>query len=340
MSFLLSIFALAITLITKRKVVYTSIAGRNFITIKNLFMYWVSKRLRKNIAVTMLLLSGVALPSGAQNNPQGITDRLYPMYIRAYNQRKSVESLPIADSLRTEAIKIGDHNAEVFAMSIPLLYEFYRPYNIRGFEKALKPMLDKAEEYGIYSLYYYAISMKVAYYTRSKHYIEASLFLDEQSRIAEKRGHKGGVLRLSRMLGVIQHFRGELSQAIGSYQKTIDGYKMTNRTSNISREYLSIAECYRIMCDFDRLIDTAEEALPYSISISDRNDVYMYLAYGYFMLGEDEKFAECYDYIQRHKPKLVNSYFIMKKAYLLAKRCMMVPTAWLSELLRRCATCR
>ncbi len=33
MSFLLSIFALAITLITKRKVVYTSIAGRNFITI-------------------------------------------------------------------------------------------------------------------------------------------------------------------------------------------------------------------------------------------------------------------------------------------------------------------
>lgn len=266
------------------------------------------------IASAVLAIAGMVCPACAQNNPQHIDDRFYPMYIRAYNLRKSPACLPIADSLRQASIACGDRRGEVYSLSIPFLYEFYRHDNLARLERTMKPFQAKALEYGFLSLYYYAISMKVAYYTREHKYIEALVYLKAQSELAEKQGHSEGVRQQYRMLGVIQHFRGELSPAISSYQDAIDCYKRTGTPRYISREYLSIADCYRMMCDYERLLKAADEAMPYCVTQGDRNNVYVYRCYAYFMLGNDKEYLDCCEYLDRHRQKLDNGYVIMNNA--------------------------
>ena len=277
-------------------------------------MFWLDRIYRRSVFVAVLALSGMARPACAQNNPQRISDRFYPMYVRAYNMRKSPASLAVADSLRKASIAAGDRRGEVFALSIPFLYEFYRPNNIARLEKAMKPFQQKAMDYGFTNLYYYAISMKVAYFTREHMYIEALLYLKAQSELAEKRGHGEKVWAQYRMLGVIQHFRGELSQAIGSYQDAIDSYKRNGTPRYISREYLSIADCYRMMCDYERLLKAADEAMPYCVTQGDRNNVYVYKCYGNFMLGRDQEFLDGCKYLDSHKQSIDNGYVFMNTA--------------------------
>lgn len=261
-----------------------------------------------------MLLGGMALTCNAQNNPQRINDTFYPMYVKAYNLRKSADCLPIADSLHTASVAAGDRQGEVYALSIPFLYEFYRHDNLTGVERAMKPFMEKAEAYGMSNLYYYAISMKVAYYTREHRYIEALMYLDKQNRLAKQKGHVEGQMSLCRMLGVIRHFRGELPQAIAAYTDAIESYKANHFTRYISREYLSIADCYRMMGDYEHLAEAAEEALPYCVIQADRCNVFTYECYGYFMLGRDAEFLDRYEYLTTHRQKLDNSYVIMNKA--------------------------
>ena len=292
----------------------------NFVQCKclliNVIMKMSTINTLRRCLLSMLLAGGMAVPSCAQNNPQLINDSFYPMYVKAYNLRKSAACLAIADSLHAAAVASGDRHGEVYALSIPFLYEFYRPKNLSGLERAMKPFQGKAKEYGYTGLYYYAISMKVAYLTREHRYIEAFVYLNRQRELAEKQGDVDGIVSQFRMLGVIQHFRGELSQAVSSYAEAIENYKKYNRPRYISREYLSIADCYRMMCDYERLLDAADKALPHCVLQSDRNNVYIYKAYAYFMLGRDGEFVGAFDYLDKNsrRAKLDNSYVIMNNA--------------------------
>lgn len=77
----------------------------------------------KRMLCTMLTIVGTAITVCAQNNPQRINDKLYPMYVKAYNMRMSAASLPIADSLCVASIASGDRYGEVYALSIHILYD-------------------------------------------------------------------------------------------------------------------------------------------------------------------------------------------------------------------------
>ena len=275
-----------------------------------------SSNIVKRILCTMLTIVGTAITVCAQNNPQRINDKLYPMYVKAYNMRMSAASLPIADSLCVASIASGDRYGEVYALSIHILYEFYQHNNLSRLERAISAFQKKTKEYGFKSLYYYSVSLKVAYLTRERRYIEAFLYLNQQSEQAEKQGDIDGILIKHRMLGVIQHFRGELSQAVSCYRDAIEGYKKYNRPRYISREYLSIADCYRMMCDYERMLATTDEAWVHCDRQSDRNDVYVYKAYACFMLGRDSDFLECCNYLAKNRSivKLNNSFIIMNNA--------------------------
>lgn len=70
----------------------------------------------KHIFVVLIFL-GMVCPVCAQNNPQKINDKLYPLYVKAYNMRKDAASLPLADSLRQASIAIGDRYGECFCVA-------------------------------------------------------------------------------------------------------------------------------------------------------------------------------------------------------------------------------
>lgn len=264
--------------------------------------------------VVMVLLCTMTISALAQNNPQKINDKLYPLYVKAYNMRKKPQGIAFADSLRRKAIAIGDRYGEINALTVNILHEFYKPQNLNAVDRTVKAVLDKTKQYGMQHYYYYAVSLKETYLIREQKYLEAFLYLQEQKNLATKHGHQEGIQTLYRMDGVLQQFRSELSQAINSYQKAINSYKDSNYRRFISREYLSISDCYRMMGDYDNLLKAAKKALEYCRSYADTNNIYIYECYGNFMLGHDKEFIEKYSYLQKNKTKLENSYIIMNNA--------------------------
>lgn len=268
----------------------------------------------KNIYV-MLIFLGMAFSVNAQNNPQNINDKLYPLYIKAYNMRKQAASQPLADSLRQAAIAIGDRYGECFALQVKFLYEYYKPNNFRRFDQSLQVYMDKVQFYEMDRFYFYAASMKIFYYIREKRYLEGFIYLQEQTNIAESRNNHHGICMLHRMTGVIQHSRGELPQAIASYKKAIDLYKKYGYTRNISREMLAIADCYRLECNYEGVISAAEEARNYCVTQADRNNVAIYESYGLFMLGRYAEFADRCQYLKNNKQPLDNGYNIINHAF-------------------------
>lgn len=179
----------------------------------------------KNIYV-MLIFLGMAFSVSAQNNPQKINDKLYPLYIKAYNMRKQAASQPLADSLRQAAIAIGDRYGECFALQVKFLYEYYKPNNFSRFDQSLQAYMDKVQSYGMDRFYFYAVSMKTFYYTREKCYLEGFLYLQEQTKIAESKNNHYRICMLHRMTGVMQHSRGELWQNKDHAPPTMAIYKL------------------------------------------------------------------------------------------------------------------
>ena len=180
-------------------------------------MNWVLLKTKwKNIYV-MLIFLGMAFSVSAQNNPQKINDKLYPLYIKAQ---------PLADSLRQAAIAIGDRYGECFALQVKFLYEYYKPNNFRHFDQSLQAYMDKVLSYGMDRFYFYAVSMKTFYYTREKRYLEGFLYLQEQTKIAESKNNHYRICMLHRMTGVMQHSRGELWQNKDHAPPTMAIYKL------------------------------------------------------------------------------------------------------------------
>lgn len=268
----------------------------------------------KHISVVLIFL-GMVCSVCAQNNPQKINDKLYPLYVKAYNMRKDAASLPLADSLYQTSIAIGDRYGECFALQVKFLHEYYKPNNFSRFDQSLQAYMDKVQSYGMNRFYYYAVSMKTFYYTREKRYLEGFLYLQEQIKIAKSRNNHYGICMLHRMTGVIQHSRGELPQAIASYKQTIDLYKKYGYTRNISREMLAIADCYRLECNYEGVVSAAEEARSYCVSQADRNNVAIYETYGFFMLGRYAEFADRCQYLKNNKLPLDNGYNIINHAF-------------------------
>lgn len=258
-----------------------------------------------------MLLCNVTTGSHAQNNPQKISDKLYPLYIEAFNNRKNDSCLPVIENLRKKSIAIGDRNGEVAALALRLYHEYEKSDNLPAIDKAMKPLMEKSKQYGLKLYYYNAISIKISYYARENKFIEALMYMNKENEIAEKSHDKEGLCMLMRMQGIVQQYRGELSQAIGCFENAIDYYKRNNYKRYISREYLSICDCYRLMCKYEDMTSTAKKALEYCLTQQDSCDAVTYLCYGQFMQNKDKEFIKGYNYLESHKGKLSNTFIIM-----------------------------
>ena len=80
------------------------------------------------------------------------------------------------------------HNrqAEVDALNVRFIYEFFQPNNIANVEKQMKPLLAKAEEYGMTNIYYQTMTNKALYHLREHRYLDAIAFIDKEIEHARK----------------------------------------------------------------------------------------------------------------------------------------------------------
>ena len=112
--------------------------------------------------------------------------KMRQLFVRAYNNRRNASCLPLADSLYQMAIAAHNRQAEVDALNVRFIYEFFQPNNIANVEKQMKPLLAKAEEYGMTNIYYQTITNKALYHLREHRYLDAIAFIDKEIEHARK----------------------------------------------------------------------------------------------------------------------------------------------------------
>ena len=138
------------------------------------------------IILALLLTSGMANCICAQTNDSIAKKKMRQLFVRAYNNRRNASCLPLADSLYQMAIAAHNRQAEVDALNVRFIYEFFQPNNIANVEKQMKPLLAKAEEYGMTNIYYQTITNKALYHLREHRYLDAIAFIDKEIEHARK----------------------------------------------------------------------------------------------------------------------------------------------------------
>ena len=138
------------------------------------------------IILVLLLTSGMANCICAQTNDSIAKKKMRQLFVRAYNNRRNASCLPLADSLYQMAIAAHNRQAEVDALNVRFIYEFFQPNNIANVEKQMKPLLAKAEEYGMTNIYYQTITNKALYHLREHRYLDAIAFIDKEIEHARK----------------------------------------------------------------------------------------------------------------------------------------------------------
>ena len=100
-------------------------------------------RRHTNILI-LLLLTGLCISAGAQNNPYKIDDSLYPIFQRAIKWRTQPQGLLIADTLYAEATQKKDKKAQCLALTIPVSF-YLSTNNYENWNKQ-QPELKKKQE--------------------------------------------------------------------------------------------------------------------------------------------------------------------------------------------------
>lgn len=251
----------------------------------------------------ILLWTGASCCAYSQHNPYLVNDSAYAIYVRAYKQRHTKEGLVVADSLRQWAVARGDHQAELMALSIPVIYYFRQSHQLDFYNSVLKEMATKAGAYGRENYYYFCVSNKIAYLNNEYQYLEALQYANKQLDFARKHNHHSGISLCTRMIGVVHERRGEYMLAIQRYRDAIDYETKYAPKLDKTNNYQSICTCYRLMCDYESMLAAAEKGLADRLNHIGRYNMELQACYALYMLHRDQEFRQRYDSLQAHRPE-------------------------------------
>ena len=245
----------------------------------------------------LLIIAAVmsfVLPCRAQNNPLKINDQLYPLYDQAFRQRTTKKGCDIAKHMYRQATSIGDHRAQVLALTIPMLY-YYNERNDAEFEKAVNELLDKAQQYHQDKYYYFGVSNRVNYLLLRHRMYEALTYIQSKSEYAKKNNQSYGVYSTLTMFGLVHKVRMEIGLAIEKYKSALEYAQKNLPSQNVAPLYSKISSCYEDLYRYEEMLEYAEKGL--SLSRTDDQAVYLSrnAAYASFMLGNYDKFKNYYD---------------------------------------------
>ncbi len=198
----------------------------------NKFIFWL-----------LPLLAGVILPCTAQNNPYKIHDSLYPIYMRADRLNNAPEGLSVADSLRLEALRMGDKKAECLAYIIPLKYYFKQSDCVK-LEVAVEELkkVSRANDYLQY--YYYAYNQLIAYYLNYNRSLRALQVAEKMKQDALKDRHPYGMYTCIRTMARIYYSRGQFQLANECNMQALDYMLKELPEQDPTQLYLDVAQYY------------------------------------------------------------------------------------------------
>ncbi len=242
----------------------------------------------------MAAVMSFVVPCRAQNNPLKINDKLYTMYDQAFRQRTTKTGCDIAMQMYRNAVSIGDCRAQVLALTIPMLY-YYNERNDAEFEKAVKELLNKAQQYHQEKYYYFGVSNRVNYLLLRHRMYEALTYIQSKSDYAKKNNQSYGVYYTLTMFGLVHRVRMEIGLAIEKYNSALEYAHKNIPSLNVAPLYTKISSCYEDLYRYEEMLKYAENGL--SLSRTDGQAIHLSrnAAYAAFMIGDYDKFKNYYD---------------------------------------------
>ena len=208
----------------------------------------------------LLLLTGLFIPAGAQNNPYKIDDSLYPFFQRATKSRTYPQGLLIADTLYAEATKKKDKKAQCLALTIPVSF-YYSSGNYEKLEQAATKLKEEARKNNYLQYYYSAYTSEINWLLNNGHSLRALHKAEEMKEQAFKDQHNYGIFSCIRTLGHIYYMRQNSEVAAEYYKNALEYMLKHLPEQDPSYLYMNLAEYYRKKDEGEVALEYNEKAV-------------------------------------------------------------------------------
>ena len=177
--------------------------------------------MKRNVGIFGLFLLLLTAGTVQAENPYKIDDKLYAIYMRAEHERANEQCLVIADTMLTEARRIGDKKAECLAQTIPM--RFYRRQGTEEqFHESCEKVRKISVENGYKQYYYYAYQLETTYLIEKDRLQDAEELLSQMLDETEADHDYYGLANCYTSWGHIYYTRRSFLYALEYYDRAID----------------------------------------------------------------------------------------------------------------------
>ena len=236
----------------------------------------------------------VAVVCHAQNNPFKINNELYKLYNDAYSHRLDPTGVELSKQLYRRAVAIGDRKAQCLALTIPMLYNYYKRDD-KGFETSLKELQEKALQLHYEQYFYFGVSNKVNYLLNRKRLSDAYTYIQEMEAYARRNKSAYGIYTGLNSLGVVHTLRMEIGLAAETYRQALKVGKEFLKDQEMAPVYRKLSECYEELYKYDEMYDVAGQGFEIAKSKPAKLRLLRSMAYASFMTEKYDLFKKNYD---------------------------------------------
>ena len=254
----------------------------------------------KYLHIPLLLLFvalWLAVPQSvpAQSVPAGGDARKFSdLYSEAYAHVRDERGVQLADSLYRMAEAAGNHRVALQALNVIVKHECSKTYNFERVFRAVDRLMSEARRCNDTENFYSGVSQKVTYLINHGKYSEAISYQQEMLDYAKRHGDSYGVVIGHVSIGSLDRRRMHMVSAIDQYRQALDAYRKYGLKHDVGVDYRRIAECYLIIGNFGKVIETADQGLLSTASPASISGLHGYKAFALFMLGRDREFSDAF----------------------------------------------
>lgn len=263
----------------------------------------------------ILILLGLFIPAGAQNNPYKIDDSLYPFFQRATKSRTYPQGLLIADTLYAEATKKKDKKAQCLALTIPVSF-YYSSGNYEKLEQSASRLKEEARKNNYLQYYYSACTSEINWLLNNGHSLRALHKAEEMKEQAFKDQHNYGIFSCIRTLGHIYYMRQNSEVAVEYYKNALEYMLKHLPEQDPSYLYMNLAEYYRKKDEGEIALEYNEKAVKTAKTNESRVASLMDKCQTLYSMDRIDDFNTCYEECLQ----LVEQYGVIRKSALLRLR--------------------
>lgn len=244
-------------------------------------------------SVFMLMLSSFNT-AVCQNNPYKIDDRLFPIYLRAFNNRAGDKGVLSADTLRKMSVLYGDKKAECLAYTIYLLHASAKS-DEQGIVKAMEDLKVVSRRNGYLQYYYFGPSIYIIYLLNMGKSLQAMQENTKLEKEAIADNSQYGILTCLKSMARIQTARGNHSLAFKYNQMALDYMLKNAPEQDPTSLYREMSEYKRACGEYDEAISYIDKAIASSKTINAKERSLQQKCRVLYYMNRYDEFYKCYD---------------------------------------------